>query len=264
MIADSTHPAQRGRAFGFNRAMDHLGAAIGPLVAFAFLSLGAGDMRTLFLLTALPGVVVVLLVIFGLRERPITTPAAREFAFTLAPFDRSFRIYLLALVVFTLGNSSDAFLLLRLKELGVSVEGLPLMWCAFHLVKSGGSMLAGRAVDRFGPRGLIVGGWLIYAAIYVAFSWATEATAGGTLFLVYGVFYALTEPAERTLVANLVGPERQGLAFGWFNFAIGISALPASVIFGAIYQTIGAPAAFLWSAMLALVAVAILAAGIRR
>jgi MFS family permease len=264
MIADCTDPELRGRAYGFNRAMDHLGAAIGPALAFAFLSFWPGEMRTLFLLTAFPGIVVVLLVLFGLRERPITTHAAKEFQFSLAPFDRPFRVYLLALVVFTLGNSSDAFLLWRLKDLGVPVHVLPLVWGAFHLVKSAGSMLAGPAVDRFGPRPLIVAGWIVYAAIYLAFSLATNALQGWVFFLLYGVFYALTEPAERTLVANLVGPERQGLAFGWFNFAIGISALPASVIFGAIYQTIGATAAFTWSALLALAAVAILAAVGRR
>jgi MFS family permease len=264
MIADSTEPALRGRAFGYNRAMDHLGAAVGPALAFVFLSLWPGHMRALFLLTVVPGVVVVLLVVFGLRERPIATPAAKEFRFTLAPFDRRFRVYLLALVVFTLGNSSDAFLLLRLKELGVSLVMLPLVWGAFHVVKSAGSFLAGPAVDRLGPRPLIVAGWIIYAAIYVAFARATGPAQGWAIFLVYGAFYALTEPAERTLVANLVGPERQGLAFGWFNFAIGIAALPASLVFGAIYQVFGAPLAFTWGAALALIAVAIFGAIGRR
>ncbi|MEX0676892.1 MAG: MFS transporter [Pirellulales bacterium] len=258
MIADSTEPALRGRAFGYNRAMDHLGAAIGPALAFAFLSLWPGQMRALFLLTVVPGIVVVVLVLFGLRERPITTPAAKEFRFTLAPFDRRFRVYLAALVVFTLGNSSDAFLLLRLRELGVSLEMLPLVWSAFHVVKSAGSFLAGPAVDRFGPRPLIAAGWIVYAMIYLAFSLATTALQGWAFFLLYGAFYALTEPAERTLVANLVGPDEQGLAFGWFNFAIGIAALPASLIFGAIYEAYGAQAAFTWGAALALVAVAIL------
>lgn len=264
MIADSTEPALRGRAFGYNRAMDHLGAAIGPTLAFLFLSLWPGQMRALFLLTVVPGIVVVLLVVFGLRERPITTQAAKEFRFTLAPFDRRFRVYLLALVVFTLGNSTDAFLLLRLKELGVSLEMLPLVWAAFHIVKSAGSFLAGPAVDRLGPRPLIIAGWTIYAAIYVAFGLATSPGQGWTIFLLYGAFYALTEPAERTLVANLVGPERQGLAFGWFNFAIGIAALPASLSFGVIYEMYGAQAAFTLGAALALVAVAILAAIGRR
>jgi MFS family permease len=260
LVADSTDPAIRGRAFGFTRAMDHLGAAIGPALAFAFLWMWPDALRTLFLLSAIPGVIVVALVAFGLRERPATTHAAREFRFSLAPFGRSFRVYLLALVVFTLGNSSDAFLLVRAGELGVSTEVLPLLWCAFHIVKSVGSLWAGRAVDRMGPRGLIVAGWVVYAVIYLAFARATTAAEGWIFFLAYGVFHALTEPAERTLVANLVTAESRGLAFGWFNFAIGVSALPASLIFGWIYSVYGAGAAFAWSAALAVVAVVIFGA----
>lgn len=258
MIADATEPALRGRAFGYNRAMDHLGAVVGPAVAFGFLWLWPGQMRALFLLAAVPGLIVVLLVVFGLRERPIQAPAAKEFRFTLAPFDRRFRLYLLALVVFSLGNSTDAFILLRLMDLGLDSTFVPLAWGAFHLVKSAGSYLAGPAVDRFGPRPLIVTGWIIYAAVYVGFALAGGVGEGWALLLTYGAFYALAEPAERTLAANLVGPERQGLAFGWFNFAVGIAALPASVIFGLIYQAIGAQAAFAWGAALALLAVALL------
>ena len=260
MVADSTDPAIRGRAFGFTRAMDHLGAAVGPALAFGFLWLWPGQLRALFLLAAIPGVVVVALVAIGLRERPITTRAGKELRWTLAPFDRGYRVYLVALVVFTLGNSSDAFLLARMRELGISDTFIPLVWGTFHIVKSGGSLLAGRAVDRLGPRPLIFVGWIIYAAIYLAFSQATTAAAGCVFFLVYGVFYALTEPAERTLVASLVGPDRLGLAYGWFNLAIGVAALPANLLFGWLYQEHGAAAAFSWSAALALAAVVILAA----
>ena len=115
--------------------------------------------------------------------------------------------------MFTLGNSSDAFLLVRMASWESPTRCIPLVWGTFHIVKSGGSLLAGRAVDRLGPRPLIFVGWIIYAAIYLAFSQATTAAAGCVFFLIYGVFYALTEPAERTLVANLVGPDRQGLAY---------------------------------------------------
>jgi MFS family permease len=260
MIADATAPQMRGRAFGFTRAMDHLGAAIGPVLAFAFLWMWPDALRTLFLLTAIPGLLVVLLVLLGLREQKIATRAGKEFRFSLRPFDRNFRVYLVALVVFTLGNSSDAFLLLRAGELGISNELIPLLWCAFHIVKSAGSVMAGRAVDRFGPRPLIFGGWILYAAIYLAFGWATSAAEGWAFFLVYGMFHALTEPAERTLVANLVPEDRRGLAFGWFSFAIGIAALPSSLIFGWIYERYSPQAAFAWSASLALVAVVILMA----
>lgn len=252
LIADSTDPSIRGRAFGFHRAMDHLGAALGPLLAAGFLWLWPGELRTLFLLTVLPGLLVVALLVFGLRETATAQPAKEPLRLTLPPFDRNFRLYLLALVVFTLGNSSDAFLLVRAGELGVSTALLPLLWCAFHVVKSSGNLLLGRAVDRLGPRPYLFLGWLLYAGVYLAFALATTAWEAWALFLAYALFYGLTEPAEKTLVADLVGGERKGLAYGWYNFAIGIATLPASLTFGAL-------AAFAWGAVLALVAVVLLA-----
>jgi MFS family permease len=258
MIADSTDPDFRGRAFGFHRAMDHLGAAIGPVLAAVFLWFWPGELRTLFLLTILPGMVVVGLLVMGLRETTTTDPPKERLQLTLKPFDHRFRLYLLALVVFTLGNSSDAFLLVRASELGIPTAMLPLLWVAFHIVKSAGNMLIGGLVDRVGPRLPLVLGWFLYAGVYIAFGFATAAWHAWTLFLVYGVFYALTEPAEKTLIANLVGTERKGLAFGWYNFAIGIAALPSSLIFGGLYDEFGPIAAFGWGAGLALVAAVIL------
>ena len=258
MIADSTDSDFRGRAFGFHRAMDHLGAAIGPVLAAVFLWLWPGELRTLFLLTILPGMVVVGLLVMGLRETTTTDPPKERLQLTLKPFDHRFRLYLLALVVFTLGNSSDAFLLVRASELGIPTAMLPLLWVAFHIVKSAGNMLVGGLVDRVGPRLPLAIGWFLYAGVYIGFGFATAAWHAWTLFLVYGVFYALTEPAEKTLIANLVGPERKGLAFGWYNFAIGIAALPSSLIFGGLYDEFGPIAAFGWGAGLALVAAVIL------
>jgi MFS family permease len=260
MIADSTVPEMRGRAFGFHRAMDHLGAAIGPVLATIFLLLWPGELRLLFLLTLFPGMIVVGMLFLGLRETTTTEPTRTRLQLTLGPFDRRFRLYLLALVVFTLGNSSDSFLLVRASELGIPTAMLPLLWFAFHIVKSGGNLAAGRLVDRVGPRLPLFAGWFIYAGVYVAFGLATAAWHAWVLFLVYGVFYALTEPAEKTLVANLVGPERKGLAFGWYNFAIGIAALPSSLIFGGLYEDFGPFVAFGWGAGLALVAAVLLLA----
>jgi len=250
LIADSTPPEARGRAFGFHRAMDHLGAAIGPILATLFLLLWPNGLRTLFLLSLVPGLIVVTLLVGGLREVASTRPVVPPLALTLQPLDRNFRLYLLSLVVFTLGNSSDAFLLVRAGELGVPTALLPLLWCVFHLVKSGGNLLSGRLVDRLGPRPLILLGWLVYAVVYLAFAVVNSAWLVCVVFLVYGVFYALTEPAEKTLVSALVGPERQGLAFGWFNTAIGIAALPSSLIFGWIYEHHGPLAAFGWGTAL--------------
>ncbi len=184
------------------------------------------------------------------------------FTLSLKPFDNNFRWYLLTLVIFTLGNSSDAFLLLRAGELGVAAWLLPLLWCAFHVAKSIGNLLLGRAVDRVGPRPLILLGWLIYAGIYVAFAAATEAWHAWLFFMVYALFYALTEPSEKALVASIVGPERKGLAYGWYNFAIGIATLPANLIFGELYQVYGGPVAFGFGAALALVS-AVMLLGVR-
>jgi MFS family permease len=258
LVADSTDPSIRGRAFGFHRAMDHLGAALGPLLAAGFLWVWPGELRTLFLLTILPGLLVVVLVVLGLRERTETRPAKNPLSLTLRPFDRNFRWFLLALLIFTLGNSSDAFLLVRAGELGVPTAMLPLLWCSFHIVKSTANFVLGRAVDRFGPRPFLLSGWLLYAGVYLAFALATSERDAWVCFLSYALFYGLTEPAEKTLVADIVGDERKGLAYGWYNFAIGIATLPASLICGALYQAYGAAAAFGWGAVLALVAAGML------
>lgn len=267
LIADSTPPEIRGRAFGFHRGMDHLGAAVGPLLAAAFLwfwrdapaDVFETSVRHLFLLTAIPGVLVVLLLWLGLREPARTMPATPRPTLTLQPFDRRFRRYLVALVVFTLANSSDAFLLLRAGELGVATWMLPILWSVFHVVKSGGNVACGRLVDRVGPRPMILFGWVYYAGVYLAFGLATAQWHIWALFLAYAVFYAITEPAEKTLVANLVGQEHRGLAYGWYNCAIGIATLPASVVFGVIYKVFGPLVAFGSGAGLALLAAILLA-----
>jgi len=260
LIADSTDPSIRGRAYGFHRAMDHLGAAIGPLIAVGFLLLFPGELRSLFLITLVPGLIVIGLAFVGVQDKPIISSAAGRFELTLKPFDRRFKLYLFALVVFALGNSTDAFLLVRASEVGVPTAYLPLLWCVFHAIKSIGNLVAGRWVDSYGSKPFIVVGWMLYAAVYLAFAFATDTWHIWMLFVGYGLFHALTEPAEKTLVANLVAAERRGLAFGWFNFAIGIVALPSSAIFGLLYEQLGAVAAFGLGAGLAVVAGTVLLA----
>ncbi|MCI0358383.1 MAG: MFS transporter [Planctomycetaceae bacterium] len=271
LIADSTPREQHGRAFGFHRSMDHLGAALGPLFAFAFMWLFPDQLRWLFFLAIVPGIPILFLVAMGVhdshrgphapREESVSRSETTTMSFSLAPFPLRFRLYLLVLLIFTLGNSSDSFLLVRAKELGISVVWLPILWLVFHLAKSGGNFLCGGCVDRFGPRPLILAGWLLYAAVYVAFGFAASAWHAWLLFLAYAGFYALTEPAEKALVAAIVGPEHKGLAFGWFSLTIGIAALPASLLFGWIYDGWGALAAFGTGAAFALAAAALLAAG---
>lgn len=258
LIADSTDADMRGRAFGFHRAMDHLGAAIGPVLATGFLLIWPGELRPLFLITLLPGLLVLALLIFGLKEVPKAGSTKEPLRLSLRPFHWNFRFFLIALVIFTLGNSSDAFLLVRAGELGVPTVLLPLLWTVFHLAKSSSNLLFGAAVDKFGPRPFILLGWLLYAGIYLAFGLATAAWQAWLFFIAYALFYGLTEPAEKTLVVKLVGGEKKGLAFGWFNFAIGIASLPSSLIFGLLYEEFGALVAFGWGAGLAVLAAGLL------
>jgi MFS family permease len=236
--------------------MDHLGAAVGPLIAAAYLLARPGDLRGLFFLSIIPGVVVIWLVC-RLPEPQAKRKVAPKLTLTLQPFGRDFRLFLIALLIFTLGNSTDLFLLVRASEMGVPQTQLPLLWSIFHIAKSGGNILSGYLVDRLGPRPLLVFGWIVYIVVYLLFALATAAWQAWALFLGYAAYYALTEPSEKTLVANLVGPDNKGLAFGWFNLIIGMGALPASVLFGGLYEWAGGMIAFGTSAALAFVSVAI-------
>jgi len=227
-------------------------------LATLFLLAWPEKLRTLFLLAVVPGLAVVGLLVFGLREVPLKKPPAEQLHLTIKPFGWRFRLYLVALVLFTLGNSSDAFVLVRAKELGVPETFLPLLWCAFHIVKSSANLLAGRASDRLGPRPVLIAGWSLYGAAYLAFAFAANAWQAWVIFLSYGFIYSLTEPASKALVGHLTPAERKGLAFGWFNCAIGIAALPSSLIFGWLYQRFGGLVAFGWGAALAILAAAML------
>jgi len=260
MIAESVEPGIRGRAFGFHRAMDHLGAAIGPVLATLWLYFRPDDYRTMFLVTIVPGLMVVAVAALGLKETRREREADSVPAERLGPlgaFDNRFRWLLAAIVVFTLGNSSDLFLLRRAEQLGVTPVWLPMLWCAFSLAKSAGNLLAGRATDRLGSRPMLVIGWSVYAVIYAAFAMATQAWHAWALFGGYALFYAMTEPAEKALVAEFAGP-RRGLAFGWFHFALGVAAFPANLLCGILYQKYGPWGAFGFGGAMALVATALL------
>jgi MFS family permease len=156
------------------------------------------------------------------------------------------------LFVFTLGNSSDAFLLLRASELGVPAAMIPVLWAMLHVVKSVSSTPGGALSDRLGRRPLIVGGWLVFALVYFGFARASAQWHAWVLFGAYGVFFGLTEGTEKAMIADLVVARVRGTAYGWFNLAIGLGALPASVLFGAIWTAAGSATAFTVGATLAL------------
>jgi MFS family permease len=256
LLADSVEPELRGRAFGFHASADNAGAVVGPLIAFALLRYMNLSLRNVFWLAAIPGVLAFIVLVTAVRD--IEAPAAKEDptkpVLSTENLNRRFWVYLVVVLVFTLGNSTDAFLLLRSNQLGVAVALAPILWALLNLVKSlFGTWLSGMS-DRVGRKPLIVAGWLLYAAVYYGFSRATAPWHAWALIATYGLFYAMTEGTEKALVADIVPKQKRGVAFGWYNLAIGLGALPASLIFGAIWDRVGAPAAFVFGASLALVA----------
>ncbi len=257
MIADLTRPEERGRAYGVRQAMDHAGAVIGPLVASALLLLPGATLRGVFLLAAIPAVLTLGVLYFGAPEpkvhRAETVPVPHP-ASDWAGLGRDFKLLLVALLVFTLGNSTDAFLLVRLSEAGVPVASLALLWSLHHVVKLGATYLGGILSDRVGRRPLIVAGWLYYGAIYLAFAWIDSRAGLVAVFLLYGVYHGLVEPSEKALVTDLVPARLRGTAFGYYHFTAGVALLPASLLFGFLWKTWGAPSAFLSGAGLAIVA----------
>jgi MFS family permease len=255
LIADAVDPSQRGRAYGFHRAADHAGAVAGPLIAYALLTWGGVSLRTVFLLAAIPAAGAMLALMFGVREEK---RAARHDARTPSlgrrGLDRRFWAYLGVLMLFTLGNSTDALLILRANELGVSAALVPILWATLHVVKAVSSTPGGVLSDRLGRRPLIIAGWVVYAVVYLGFAFASESWHAWVLFLSYGVYFGLTEGVEKALVADMVPAAVRGAAFGWYNLTIGLAALPASLIFGGLWQVHGARTAFVVGASLALVA----------
>jgi MFS family permease len=258
LIAASAPVDDRGRAFGLQRAMDHMGAVVGPLAAFLLLS-GAGlPLRTVFFLSAIPGAAAVAVLVFLVRDHRASAapPLGEKLGDGRLP--PAFRRYLLIVGLFTLGNASDAFLILRAMEAGVPAAYVPLLWGAFHAVKSSLSVPAGILSDRWNRKKVVVAGWIVYAVTYAAWGFVRGPAWMVALFLVYGLYAAATEGVERALVADFIPPERRGTAYGWFHLVVGITAFPASVLFGAIWTWSGAGPAFGLSAGLALAASALL------
>ena len=261
LLAESVDPALRGRAFGVHRAADHLGAVIGPLLGTALLLVLAGRVRTVFVLALVPGLVSLAIIILGVRERagprPDPHPRAVMTQATLSVRGSLARFYAV-LLLFSLGNATDAFLLLRAQELGVPLSAIPLLWAVHHISKMTWSVPGGALADRFGPRRTIVAGWVVYALTYAGFALAASSWQAWALFLLYGLFYGLTEAPEKALVAQLAPTGQRGGAFGAYHFTIGIAALPASVLFGVLWQRYGAAVAFWFGAALALLAAVLL------
>lgn len=271
LLAAVATPETRGRIFGFHRAMDHAGAVAGPLLASAFLFFYPGRYRTLFALTIVPGLIAVAL-IFLVREETASPLAAHpqpgplrapRGPLGLAP-GRPFIGFMIVLTIFTLGNSTDAFLLLKLTDVAGTARYVPLMWAALHVVKASVSIVGGSWSDRIGRRAVIALGWLVYAVVYAGFAVSQSLSALLTWFLIYGFYFGFAEGTEKALIADLSPSASRGTAFGIYTAVQGLGALAASVLFGVVWNAYGSTAAFGVGAALALLATALLFVVVRQ
>jgi MFS family permease len=272
LVADSVPASQRGLAFGFQRAADTAGATLGLLIALLVVwyiqsssnVLEKITFQTVVLISIVPAVLAVLVLAIGAHDVPVAGQRAAP-KFAVKALGRPFMAFILIVGLFELGNSADAFLILRAQTLGMSVAGVLGMLVVFNLVYTLVSGPAGALSDRIGRRKLVIGGWLIYAAIYLGFGLARTTIAVWALYVLYGLYYGLAYGTAKALVADLVGEQVRGTAYGSYNAMLGIMDFPASLIAGILWQGVGAwaglgPAApFIFGAIMALAAAFLLA-----
>jgi MFS family permease len=279
MVVDSVDEDQRGLAFGIHRAGDTVGALIGHAIAMGVVlavqrgatTLARDTFQIVVLISIIPAALAVAVLALGAREvnrvkrQPTRLSGSGEEArFSTTSFDRRFRLFLIIITLFTLGNSSDFFLTLRAQSAGLSIVGVLGVWIVLNLAYSLASTPAGMLSDRVGRRKLLVTGWTIYVLVYLGFALATSGWQVWVLMAAYGLYYGLSEGVTKAFVADLVPKEKRGTAYGVFNAAIGLAALPANLIAGALWQGVGkwkgfGPSApFLYGAALALLAVVLL------
>jgi MFS family permease len=247
LLAGSSDPSQRGLVFGLHRAGDTAGAFIGLGLAALIIWLTQANevlltrqaFQTVVLISIVPAVLAVVVLAVGATNIAPKAKTAAPFL-SLKGMDGRFKAYLGVVVLFTLGNSSDAFIILRAQERGLSVLQIMGMLMTFNLIYSLLSGPAGALSDRIGRRRLILGGWMVYGLIYLGFALAKTGAAVWILFGLYGVYYAMTEGTAKALVADLVPDEKRGTAYGLYSAGVGLAALPASVIAGILWQGIGA------------------------
>jgi MFS family permease len=254
LVASSAGSRKLGLAFGIQRTLDTLGSVVGPLATYGLLRLWGEHpdrYREVFLIGGL--VAALPLVIIGLAVRERRTPIRKQ-AVSLSALRGPFAYFLVVMLLFTLGNSSDAFLILRAQNVGLAAALIPVAYALFNLVSALAAIPCGKLSDRIGRRRVIAYGWCVYALAYLGFALANAAWMIWALYAFYGLFYALSEGAGKAMVSELVPEETRGTAFGLYNASVGVMALPASLIAGALWQRVSPSAPFAFGAVLAALA----------
>ena len=252
IIAESAEKTHLGRAFGFHRAMDTMGAVIGPALAFFFLGMFSNDYRKVFWLSMVPGVIAVLLIIFFISEKKkIHAPHAEKPKLTLAHFDWKFSFFVVIAGIFAVGNSSDVFLILRAQQIGITTVMIPVVYLLFNLVYSLSALPAGIAADRFGRKRIILLGFVLFAILYYGFAVASSARSIWILFGLYGLFMGLTEGIQKAFLSTIIPQDFKATAFGVYNTVVGLAMFPASLIGGWLWDHISPSATFYFGSITA-------------
>jgi len=253
LIADSTSSEDYGKAFGFHRGMDTLGAALGPLIAFAALPLLHNNFRLYFSFAIIPAVIGVVVLALFVKEK-VRAAKVENLRLSLKPFNRQFKLFLLIALIFTVGNSSDAFLILRANNVGVAVGLIPLVYFVFNTVYALASTPIGALSDRIGRKVVIIAGYLIFAIVYLGFALVKSPFTIWLLFAAYGLYYAFTEGIFKAFTADLVPENLRGTAYGFLSLVLGIALLPASLIAGFLWDKISPSAPFFFGSAVSLIA----------
>ncbi|MEM9162931.1 MAG: MFS transporter [Cyanobacteria bacterium P01_F01_bin.4] len=248
LIAENCAPHQRGQAFGLHHSLETVGEVLGPLLGFLLLQRFVGNYRGVFAIAVLPALIGVFVLLKWVQEPQLTTAERKSRPkFTLQGLSPTYRRYLMAIGLFSLGNSSDAFLLVRSQDLGIAGAQVLLLYALFNLVETCLGLAAGRLSDRIGRRPLLVMGYTVFALVYLGFATARSAEVVWGLFMFYGLYSTLTRGVQKAFVADLVHPDRRGAEIGTFHMLIGLAALPASLIAGWLYTQVSVAAPFYFS-----------------
>lgn len=249
IIAESTETTHLARAFGFHRSLDTMGAAVGPAIALILLQLYNNNYQMVFWLSMIPGAIAVLIIIAFIRDkkRAAVAPAERP-RLTLKHFDWRVKFFIVIATLFALGNSSDAFLILRAEQVGITTAMIPAVYLVFNLVYSLSSIPAGIAADKYGKKKIILLGFVLFAGLYYGFAAAKSTTTIWVLFSLYGVFMGLTEGVQKAFLASIIPPDYKATAFGVYATAMGVATLPASLIGGLLWDRVSPAATFYFGA----------------